>query len=69
MNVVEGPELCELIIYSGQGQIQDQDIPHRDKLATAAWAMYLLEKKKIDKDMKVSANHMLSSVCSKTHNR
>ncbi|KAG9093931.1 hypothetical protein FS749_013461 [Ceratobasidium sp. UAMH 11750] len=52
MNVVESEELRELILYCGQGAIRDTDIPHRDKLPTAAWAMYLLEKSKIDEEMK-----------------
>ncbi|KDN41816.1 hypothetical protein RSAG8_07187, partial [Rhizoctonia solani AG-8 WAC10335] len=52
MNVVEKEEFRELLIYCGQGRIRDQDIPHRDKLTAAAWAMYLLEKGKIDNEMK-----------------
>ncbi|KAG9082994.1 hypothetical protein FRC07_014046 [Ceratobasidium sp. 392] len=51
MNVVEGPKLRDLILYCGQGNIKDEDVPHRDKLACAAWAMYLLEKNKIDGNM------------------
>ncbi|CUA71633.1 hypothetical protein RSOLAG22IIIB_09736 [Rhizoctonia solani] len=55
MNVIEKDELRGLLIYCGQGRIQDKDIPHRDKLTTAAWAMYLLEKEKIDNEMKEQA--------------
>lgn len=53
MNAIESPELRELILFCGQSQINDSDIPHRNKLSTAAWAMYLLEKNKIDEEMKV----------------
>ncbi|KAG8729906.1 hypothetical protein FRC10_003305 [Ceratobasidium sp. 414] len=52
LNVVEAPEFRELVLYCGQGRIKDQDMLHRDKLATAALAMYILEKGKIDNDMK-----------------
>ncbi|QRW13009.1 AC9 transposase [Ceratobasidium sp. AG-Ba] len=52
LNVVESLEFCDFILYCGQGGIKDNNIPHRDKLATAAWAMYLLEKARIDKEMK-----------------
>ncbi|QRV92764.1 AC9 transposase [Ceratobasidium sp. AG-Ba] len=54
LSLVETPEFRDLILYCGQGRIHEQDVPHRDKLATAAWAMYLLEKGKIDEDMKQS---------------
>ncbi|KAF8689423.1 Encoded by, partial [Rhizoctonia solani] len=52
LNVVENPEFRELLLYCGQSAFKNSDVPHRNKLATAAWATYLIEKEKIDADMK-----------------
>ncbi|CAE6511697.1 unnamed protein product, partial [Rhizoctonia solani] len=71
MNVVEKEEFRELLIYCGQGRIRDQDIPHRDKLTAAAWAMYLLEKEKIDDEMKSAqgAISLMSDLWTDTNRR
>ena len=51
--MLENPEFQDILLYCGQGAFNERDTPHRDKLAAAAWAMYLLEKDKIDAEMKV----------------
>ncbi|KAG8712503.1 hypothetical protein FRC09_019804 [Ceratobasidium sp. 395] len=58
LNLVKSPEFQDLVLYCGQGRIREQDIPHRNKFATAAWVMYLLEKEKIDNDMKTARGHV-----------
>ncbi|CUA78443.1 Putative AC transposase [Rhizoctonia solani] len=57
-HVIECPEFRELILYCGQNKIKESDIPHRHKLAKAAWAMYLLEKEVIDAEMKCALGHI-----------
>ncbi|KAF8667727.1 Encoded by [Rhizoctonia solani] len=52
LNVVENPEFRELLLYCGQSAFKNSDVPHCDKLATAAWATYLIKKEKINADMK-----------------
>ncbi|CAE6441197.1 unnamed protein product [Rhizoctonia solani] len=53
LNVVENPEFQELLLYCGQSAFKNSDVPHCDKLATAAWATYLIKKEKINADMKI----------------
>ncbi|KAG8702737.1 hypothetical protein FRC11_011224 [Ceratobasidium sp. 423] len=52
-NIVKCLEFQDLLLYCGQNKIKEANIPHRNKLARAAWAMYLLEKQVIDAELKV----------------
>ncbi|KEP45315.1 putative transposase, partial [Rhizoctonia solani 123E] len=53
-NVVESPEFRDFILFTGQGHLQDKDVPHRDKIVAVAEAMYYVEKNLIDSDMKAA---------------
>lgn len=52
-NVVECPEFRELLLYLGEGKIQDKNLPHRTKLTEMILNEFRTEYCKIKDDLKV----------------
>jgi hypothetical protein len=53
MSSVDSPLFRDILLYCGQNKVAEEDVPHRTKLTAAAHAMYLLEKYRIDSEIKV----------------
>ncbi|EUC59354.1 hAT family dimerization protein, partial [Rhizoctonia solani AG-3 Rhs1AP] len=54
MNVVEQPEFRKLLLYCGQGALQNKDIPHQNKVTSKAHNAYLQAKAAIMHEIKNS---------------
>ncbi|KAJ2928061.1 hypothetical protein H1R20_g9035, partial [Candolleomyces eurysporus] len=52
INVVESPEFRELLLFLGDGKLEDRDIPHRDKMTSMILDAHALEYQKMRKDLK-----------------